>query len=63
MNNTYLYIAVVVAVISLVACIRVIVLYFWQIKYSDTITFVKGDRRVTVSKNYTQEDSEKLMQL
>lgn len=63
MNNAYLYIAIAVALISLIACIRVVVLYFWQIKHSDTITFIKGDRSVTVSKNYTREDSEKLMQL
>jgi len=63
MSEAYLYIAIAVAFISLIVCLRVIVLYFWQIKNSDTITFVKGNRRVTVSKNYTREDSEKLMQL
>ena len=32
MKEAYLYIAIVVAFISLIACIRVIILYFWQIK-------------------------------
>lgn len=62
MKEAYLYIAIVVAFISLIACIRVIILYFWQIKNSDAITFVKGNRRVTVSKNYTRKYSEKLIQ-
>ena len=63
MNAAFLYIAISVAIIALVISLRVIILKIMKIYNSETITFIKGDHKITVSKYYNRSDSKKLLQL
>lgn len=59
----YIYIAISIAVVLLLVAIRVMVLYLIKVSKSDTITFIKGNNKITVSKHYNRGDSKKLLHL
>ncbi|RYY06660.1 MAG: hypothetical protein EOP43_05660 [Sphingobacteriaceae bacterium] len=63
MDNILNVILLMVAVVLSLNCVRVVWIYWQRYRNSKTITFQHGDKRITVSRNYTLEDSKKLMHL